>query len=119
MRNYDIDPSTINSAYQLAQLEKEMEHEVQNKEIEEIRKENRQNAPIIEQLRRLSEQTQQQNQLLREENQRQQKQIIQAQENEMRAIKREKKNKIFSWLTFSVATVISVASLVVAIIAIL
>lgn len=67
------------------------------------------NQPLVEAL-------QEQNKLLKEENDRQKEQLKQAQENEKLAKAEAKKSKRFGWITFIIATIISIASLIVAIV---
>ena len=56
------------------------------------------------------------NQRLKEENERQKQQLLQSQKNEELARKEAKSSKIFSYISFGVATVLSIIALVVAII---
>lgn len=116
MGNFNNDLNSIHSARQLAEIEEEMKREKVRQEAEEIKKERRQNAPIIEKLERLTEQTQQQNILLQEENERQQEQLRIAAQNEKLAKKEARRSKLFAIITFCVATAISIASLIVAIV---
>lgn len=116
MKNFNIDFNTIHSARQLAEIEREMEREAARQEAEEMRKVQEFRVPIIEQLELLSEQTQKQNVLLQEENERQKKQLQVAEENEKLAKKEARRSKIFAIITFCVATAISIASLIVAIV---
>lgn len=81
--------------------------------------------PVVEQLRKLVEESQEQNkillrqvELLREENERQKEQIASSKAAEQQAKKEAKHSKVFGWVTFAIATAISVAALVVSIISI-
>lgn len=78
--------------------------------------------PVVEQLKKLAGQTQEQNEillnqveLLKEENERQKSQVAEAEKAEEKAQKEAKHAKIFSWISFSIATVISIAALIVSI----
>ena len=79
--------------------------------------------PMIDQLQELLDQTREQNALLmnqialmKEENERQKTQIEEAKVAEKEAKAEARKSKIFGWISFGVATVISIAALVVSII---
>ena len=79
--------------------------------------------PMIDQLQELLDQTRGQNALLmnqialmKEENERQKKQIEEAKVAEKEAKAEAKKSKKFAWISFGVATVISLAALVVSIV---
>ena len=67
--------------------------------------------PVVEELKSLVEGLQEQNRIL-------QSQIDEAKKDGEEAKKEAKKARIFSWISFGVATVISIAALVVSIIAI-
>lgn len=82
--------------------------------------------PMVEQLKSLVEETQSQNKilleqvsLLKEENERQKSQVEEAKVAEAQAKKEALHSKVFGWVSFGVATAISVAALVVSIIALL
>ena len=79
--------------------------------------------PMIDQLQDLLDQTREQNTLLmnqvalmKEENERQNTQIEEAKVAEKEAKAEARKSKIFGWISFSVATAISIAALVVSIV---
>ena len=79
--------------------------------------------PMIDQLQELLDQTREQNTLLmnqialmKEENERQKAQIEEVKIAEKEAKAEARKSKIFGWISFGVATVISIAALVVSII---
>ena len=79
--------------------------------------------PMIDQLQELLDQTREQNALLtnqialmKEENKRQQIQVTEAKEAEKEAKAEARKSKIFGWISFGVATAISIAALVVSIV---
>ena len=79
--------------------------------------------PMIDQLQELLDQTREQNTLLmnqvalmKEENERQQTQVTEAKEAEKEAKAEARKSKIFGWISFGVATAISIAALVVSIV---
>ena len=79
--------------------------------------------PMIDQLQELLDQTREQNALLmnqialmKEENERQKAQIEEVKVAEKEAKAEARKSKIFGWISFGVATVISIAALVVSII---
>ena len=79
--------------------------------------------PMIDQLQELLDQTREQNTLLmnqvtlmKEENERQKAQIEEVKVAEKEAKAEARKSKIFGWISFGVATVISIAALVVSII---
>ena len=81
--------------------------------------------PMIEQLNSLVEETQEQNKilleqvnLLKEENERQKKQVEEARAAEAQARKEALHSKVFGWVSFGVATAISIAALIVSIISI-
>lgn len=116
MKNFNMDYNTIHSARQLAEIEKETEREMARQMEEEMRKVQEFRVPIIDHLELLSEQTQKQLILLQEENERQKKQLQVAEENEKIAKKEARRSKIFAIITFCVATAISIASLIVAIV---
>ena len=84
--------------------------------VDNILLQNTANVSIVEQLKQLVEQTQLQNNFLNEENKRQKQQLLQSQKNEELARKEAKSSKIFSYISFGVATVLSIIALVVAII---
>ena len=54
-----------------------------------------------------------QNRLLQEENERQKQQLIEAQKEKEQAQKSARHARVFSWVTFGVATAISIASLLI------
>lgn len=116
MRNFNIDLNMVHSARQIAEIEEEMEREVARQEAEEMRKVQEFRVPIIEQLELLSAQAQKQNALLQEENERQKEQLQIAEQNEKLAKKEARRSKLFAIITFCVATAISIASLIVAIV---
>ena len=79
--------------------------------------------PMVEQLKSLVQETQEQNKilleqvnLLKEENERQKKQVEEARAAEAKAKKEALHSKVFGWVSFGVATAISIAALVVSII---
>ena len=79
--------------------------------------------PMIDQLQELLDQTREQNTLLmnqialmKEENERQQTQVTEAKKAEKEAKAEARKSKIFGWISFGVATAISIAALVVSIV---
>ena len=79
--------------------------------------------PMIDQLQELLDQTREQNTLLmnqislmKKENERQKAQIEEVKIAEKEAKAEARKSKIFGWISFGVATVISIAALVVSII---
>ena len=53
------------------------------------------------------------NRLLQEENERQKQQLIEAQKEKEQAQKSARRARVFSWVTFGVATAISIASLLI------
>ena len=79
--------------------------------------------PVVDQMSTLIDNIDEQNDILREqvkllteENERQKKQIEEAKVAEKEAKAEARKSKIFGWISFGVATVISIAALVVSII---
>ena len=79
---------------------------------------------MVEQLKSLVEETQSQNKilleqvnLLKEENERQKSQVEEAKAAEAQAKKEALHSKVFGWVSFGIATAISIAALVVSIIA--
>ena len=79
--------------------------------------------PMIDQLQELLDQTREQNTLLmnqvalmKEENERQKAQIEEAKVAEKEAKAEARKSKIFGWISFGVATAVSIAALVVSIV---
>ena len=79
--------------------------------------------PMIDQLQELLDQTREQNALLmnqialmKEENERQKAQIEEAKVAEKEAKAEARKSKLFGWISFGVATAISIAALVVSIV---
>ena len=79
--------------------------------------------PMVEQLKSLVQETQEQNKilleqvnLLKEENERQKKQAEEARAAEAQAKKEALHSKVFGWVSFGVATVISIAALIISII---
>ncbi len=105
-----------NSAYTaLLQEKKKFKQKIQ--EAEERQTEyNKQIAPVLEQLKRIEKQGNEQIKVLQEDNERQKKQITKLDEKEKRAQIEAKKAKIISIVSFCVSTVIAIASLVVAIV---
>ncbi len=90
------------------------------RQLEEINRIERQNAPIIKKLQKLVEQVQQQNEvlseqvkLLKEENELQKKQVEDAKIAEAFAKKEAMHSKVFGWVSFGVATIISIIALFV------
>lgn len=78
---------------------------------------------MVEQLKSLVQETQEQNKilleqvnLLKEENERQKKQAEEARAAEAQAKKEALHSKVFGWVSFGVATVISIAALIISII---
>lgn len=79
--------------------------------------------PMVEQLKSLVEETQEQNKilleqvnLLKEENERQKEQVEEAKAAEAQAKKEALHSKVFGWVSFGVATAISIAALIISII---
>ena len=118
-----ITPITPNSAYSLSLIKDQLAKTQEDlKQAEELRIE-KQNAPIIEQLQQIVRKTQEQNMILlkqnilqQEENERQKQQLIKAEESEKTAQKEARRSRIFSYISFLVATVISIISLITAIV---
>ena len=82
--------------------------------------------PMIDQLQELLDNAREQNellmhqvQLMQQENERQKAQLATAEAAEIEAKKAAKCSRIFGWVSFGVATAISIAALIVSIIAIL
>lgn len=116
MKNFNMNFNTIHSARQFAEIEKEREREMARQMEEEMRKVEQFRVPIIDHLELLSEQAQEQLVLLQEENERQKEQLQIAEQNGKLAKKEARRSKIFAIVTFCVATAISIASLIVAIV---
>ena len=80
--------------------------------------------PVVEQLKKLVNETQDQNkillnqvEILKEDNERQKKMLEDSREAEKQAKREAKHSKIFAWISFGISTIIAVAALVVSIIA--
>ena len=124
--------NSINSAYALGvKIEEDrrvvMQHQKMVDEQNDFFKRTVENVvvrnPMIDQLQELLDQTREQNTLLmnqialmKEENERQQTQVTEAKKAEKEAKAEARKSKIFGWISFGVATAISIAALVVSIV---
>lgn len=118
MKELGIDKNSIHSAIQISEITKageDFEREKERKEKERIQF---QNEPIIKQLNFLLDEEKKQNEKL----QSQIDELKIANENSMKEAEMSKieakKSKRFTWITFIVSSLIALASLVVAIIAI-
>lgn len=100
-----LDFNNINSASALANAEIAM-REIER---ENARKDAQQNAPIIDGLHGIVSEMQVQNKILAQ-------QVEEAKRESEKAKKDARNAKIFSWISFSVTTLIAVASLIVAIV---
>lgn len=106
---WDYDKSVINSARTFAEMEEKSLKQQAEKErnarefFEEL------NAPINKKLNSLLEETNRQNELLT-------KQLKEAQNSAREARKEAQEAKILAWISFGVATIISVVSIIISII---
>lgn len=105
----DFQRPLANSAMVLDEMQRNMERTAQLKYEAVVAQQREANKPIVDALM-------EQNRLLQEENARQKAQLEIAQKNEEQAKKETKKAKIQSWISFGVATFLSIAALVVSII---
>ena len=101
----NLDFNNINSAYSLANVELAM-REIER---ENARKDAQRNAPIIDGLQGIVSEMQAQNKILSQ-------QVEDAKRESEEAKKDARNAKVFSWISFSVTTLIAVASLIVAIV---
>lgn len=118
-----VSPITPNSAYSLSLIKDQLAKAQENMEQAEKLRIEKQNAPIVEQLQQIAKKTQAQNMillnyniLLQEENKRQKQQLIKVEESEKTTKKEARRSRIFAYISFVVATVISIISLIVAIV---
>ena len=111
-----MDINSINSAKQCLIAFEATEEEERKQKIEEERKIKKLNAPIIQYLRALIEQGNEQIKALQEDNERQKEQIIKLDEREKRAQKEAKNAKVISIVSFCVSTVIAIVSVIVSIV---
>lgn len=118
-----VSPIAPNSAYSLSLIKDQLAKTQEDMEQAEKLRIEKQNAPIVEQLQQIAKKTQEQNMillnhniLLQEENERQKQQLIKAEESEKTTKKEARRSKIFAYISFVVATVISIISLIVAIV---
>lgn len=104
------------SAYAMAERERHRKEEEQRQSALRIHEQQLANETIVRQLVTQNGTLREQVDLLKEENERQKQQLLQSQKNEELARKEAKSSKIFSYISFGVATVLSIIALVVAII---
>lgn len=104
------------SAFQCSVEETKRALEKVREQIEKQSEIERQNAPIVEQLRSLVEQSNKQVNVLQEENEIRKQQVAKLEESEERARKEARSAKILSIISFCVSTAIAIASLIVAIV---
>ena len=104
------------SAEQYRRALEEVEKEKKQQKIEEERKIEKLNSPIVEQLRSLVEQSNKQVNVLQEENEIRKQQVAKLEESEERARKEARSAKILSIISFCVSTAIAIASLIEAIV---
>ena len=104
------------SAEQYHRALEEAEKEKKQQKIEEERKIEKLNSPIVEQLKRIEEQGNEQIKVLREDSERQKEQIKRLNKSEEDARQEARKAKIISTVSFCVGTLIAIASLIVAIV---
>lgn len=104
------------SAEQYHRALEEAEKEKKQQKIEEERKIEKLNSPIVEQLRSLVEQSNKQVNVLQEENEIRKQQVAKLEESEEDARQEARNAKIISIVSFCVGTLIAIASLIVAIV---
>lgn len=104
------------SAEQYYRALEEAEKEKKQQKIEEERKIEKLNSPIVEQLKRIEEQGNEQIKVLREDSERQKEQIKRLNKSEEDARQEARNAKIISIVSFCVGTLIAIASLIVAIV---
>lgn len=133
--NFPID--MINTAKMYSDMCDALDSAKEKERIEEEKRIEKNMSPIVNQLQQLVFKTQEQNKILTEQNQflqeenrlqkeqnmllieeneRQKKQVEDAKVAETQAKKEARHSKVFGWVSFGVATVISIAALVVSII---
>ena len=133
--NFPID--MINTAKMYSDMCDALDSAKEKERIEEEKRIEKNMSPIVNQLQQLVSKTQEQNKILAEQNQflqeenrlqkeqnmllieeneRQKKQVEDAKVAETQAKKEARHSKVFGWVSFGVATVISIAALVVSII---
>lgn len=106
---WDYDKSVINSAHTFAEMEEKSLKQQAEKERNAREFFEGLNAPINNKLKSLLEETNRQNELLA-------KQLKEAQNSAREARKEAKEAKIMAWISFGVATIISVVSIIISII---
>ena len=105
-----------NSAFALSECKKQLEAEEQIKSEKRIYEQKVANSELAKQLERQNEISQEQNILLKEENERQKQQIKYMSEKESEWRKSSKKAKIYNWLAYGTATLLSVVAIIIAIV---
>ena len=105
-----------NSAFALSECKKQLEAEEQIKSEKRIYEQKVANSELAKQLERQNQSLQEQNSLLKEENERQKQQLMHMAEKEAEDKKVFQRERIFNWITFGVATLLSVVALIVAIV---
>lgn len=106
----------LNSAFALAECKERIEEMERKQSAQRISEYMAANAGLVQQLELQNKTLREQVELLKEENERQKQQLLQSQKNEELARKEAKSSKIFSYISFGVATVLSIIALIVAII---
>ncbi len=103
------------SSIQLRRAIEEEEKEKRQQLLDEERKLEKSNAPIIKELQFLVQQGNEQIKVLQEENEMQKQQIVQLEKREISIQKEAKVARIRGFVSFFISTVIAIASLIVAI----
>lgn len=106
----------LSSAFALAECKERIEEMERKQSAQRISEYMAANAGLVQQLELQNKTLREQVELLKEENERQKQQLLQSQKNEELARKEAKSSKIFSYISFGVATVLSIIALIVAII---
>lgn len=108
--------NNLNSARAVVENNKQIEAEERSQSEKRIYEQKVANSELVKQLERQNEISQEQNILLKEENERQKQQIKYMAEKESEWRKSSKKAKIYNWLAYGTATLLSVVAIIIAIV---
>lgn len=105
-----------NSAFAFVEGEKNIEAEERRQSEKRIYEQKVANSELVKHLEKQNQSLQEQNSLLKEENERQKQQLVHMAEKEAEDKKAFQMGRMFNWISFGVATILSVVALVVAIV---
>ena len=105
-----------NSAFALAECKKQLEAEERIKSSKRVYEQKVANSELVKQLEKQNRSLQEQISLLKEESERQKQQLAHIAAKEAEDKKAFHRERIFNWISFGVATLLSVVALIVAIV---